>query len=410
MMVFRNLTGMTRAVARSTLVALIGLGLAACMANPTRPDSSAGSIPPPVTPNFRTALPNSFADVVDSVTPAVVNIAATGADDRALAELGPSPFPPGSPLDEFFERFREEFAGQPDRPSQRTSQGSGFLIDPGGLIVTNFHVIAGADDVIVTLFDGTRIPARAVGADPRTDLALLRIGIDRTLPYLEFGDSDDVRVGDWVIAIGNPFGLGGTVTAGIVSARSRDINAGPYDDYLQIDAAINRGSSGGPTFDAGGRVIGINSAIFSPSGGNIGIGFAIPSNLAEPVVDELRQRGFVERGWLGVRIQDVSASDAQGRGLPNAEGALVVEVEPGSPAALAGLRPGDVVRRFDGRSIETIRQFTRIVGDTAIGRQVTMEVWRQGRRMSLSVRIGAVPAPDQLARGASRQPASLPSG
>ena len=361
-------------------------------------------MPPPVTPSFRAALPNSFADVVDLVTPAVVNITASGSVDRTLAELGPSPFPPGSPLDEFFERFREEFSEQPDGPAQRTSQGSGFLIAPDGLIVTNFHVVAGAEEIIVTLHSGAQVPARVVGADPRTDLALMRVPVQETLPYLEFGDSDVVRVGDWVIAIGNPFGLGGTVTAGIVSARSRDINAGPYDDYLQIDAAINRGSSGGPTFDAGGRVIGINSAIFSPSGGNVGIGFAIPSNLAGPVIAELRQRGYVERGWLGVRIQDVSPAVAESRGLPNTDGALVVEVEPDTPAERAGLQAGDVVRLFDGATVRSTRQLTRVVGDTSVGRQVRVEVWRDGRRATLSVTIGAVPPPDQQDGGEPRTP------
>ena len=388
---------------RSGLVVLLCLLASACSTGqPSVTDSR--SVPLPVTPSFRAALPNSFADVVDLVTPAVVNITASGSVDRTLAELGPSPFPPGSPLDEFFERFREEFSEQPDGPAERTSQGSGFLIAPDGLIVTNFHVVAGAEEIVVTLYDGAQLPARVVGADPRTDLALMRVAVEDTLPYLEFGNSDDVRVGDWVIAIGNPFGLGGTVTAGIVSARSRDINAGPYDDYLQIDAAINRGSSGGPTFDAGGRVIGINSAIFSPSGGNVGIGFAIPSNLAGPVIDELTERGFVERGWLGVRIQDVSPAVAESRDLPDDNGALVVEVEPGTPAERAGLLVGDVVRRFDGAPVESTRQLTRIVGDTSVGRQVRLEVWRDGRRVTLSVTIGAVPPPDQQAGGEPRRP------
>ncbi|NBC33597.1 MAG: PDZ domain-containing protein [Alphaproteobacteria bacterium] len=407
MMGFSLLTMIAGIGRRGAPALLLGLVLGACSGAPGGGTGNGdGAVPPPVTPSFRAALPNSFADVVDLVTPAVVNIAATGAVERTLADLGPSPFPPGSPLDEFFERFREQYAEEPDEPLERTSQGSGFLIDPNGVIVTNFHVIAGARNIVVTLHDGTERPARVVGTDPRTDLALLRVTTPgRTLPYLEFGNSDDVRVGDWVIAIGNPFGLGGTVTAGIVSARGRDIAAGPYDDYLQIDAAINRGSSGGPTFDASGRVIGINSAIFSPSGGNIGIGFAIPSNLAEPVVAELRQRGFVERGWLGVRIQEISPALAERRGLPDSKGALVVEVEPGSPAARAGLRPGDVVRRFDGRPVETIRQLTRMVGDTMIGREVILEVWRDGRRLSLDVSIGAVPPPDQQARGTPRRPA-----
>lgn len=388
------------------LALLLALLAAACNSGPAGLGGDRdGSVPPPVTPSFRAALPNSFADVVDLVTPAVVNIAATGSVDRTLAEMGPSPFPPGSPLDEFFERFREQYAEEPDEPVQRTSQGSGFLIDPSGLIVTNFHVISGAPNIVVTLHDGFELPARIVGTDPRTDLALLRVETSRTLPYLEFGDSDDVRVGDWVIAIGNPFGLGGTVTAGIVSARGRDIAAGPYDAYLQIDAAINRGSSGGPTFDASGRVVGINSAIFSPSGGNIGIGFAIPSNLAAPVVAELSRRGFVERGWLGVRIQEISTEIAERRGLPDTTGALVVEVEPGSPAAQAGLRAGDIVRRFDGQPVETIRQLTRMVGDTAIGREVRLDVWRGGRRLFLDVTIGAVPTPEEQARGPRRPPA-----
>src|SRR5215469_16149989 len=277
--------------------------------------------------------PDSFADLAGQLLPTVVNIATTqtlkpNAPQAALPDL-----PPGTPLQDLFKDFLEK---DKNLPHHVASLGSGFVIDPSGLIVTNNHVIDGADEITVTLNDGTVLPATVVGRDDKTDLALVRVHPKRQLPSAHFGDSDHARVGDWVIAIGNPFGLGSSVTAGIVSARNRDIASGPYDDFIQTDAPINRGNSGGPLFDMAGNVVGVNSAIFSPSGGSVGIGFAIPSNMARQVIDQLRQFGQTRRGWLGVRVQQVTSDLAEGLGLPSAEGALVADVTPNGPAARAG--------------------------------------------------------------------------
>lgn len=358
------------------------------------------------------AWPGSFADAVDRVMPAVVNISTS----RTVTGQGAPNLPdlPGLPpeLREFFERFGQPFETPfgPEGPGERSvfGQGSGFIISPDGLVVTNNHVVAGANEVTVTLQDGDQLDATVIGSDTRTDLAVLRIQSDRRLPYVQFGDSDRLRVGDWVIAVGNPFGLGGTVTAGIISAMGRDINAGPYDDFLQIDAPINRGNSGGPLFDAAGRVVGVNTAIFSPSGGSVGIGFAIPSSMAEPVIAELIEDGSVSRGWLGVRIQPVTEDLAAGFGLPEAGGALVVEVTPGSPSARAGVRQGDVILSFNGRPIETPRELSRVVADMDQGDRVTIEIWRGGERQTLTAVIGALPA-DQVADAASAEPGVQPS-
>ena len=358
------------------------------------------------------AWPGSFADAVDQVMPAVVNISTsrtvTGPDTPNLPNL------PGLPpeLREFFERFGQPFEPPfgPQGPGERSvfGQGSGFIISSDGLVVTNNHVVAGANEVTVTLQDGDQLEATVIGSDSRTDLAVLRIRSDRRLPYVQFGDSERLRVGDWVVAVGNPFGLGGTVTAGIISAMGRDINAGPYDDFLQIDAPINRGNSGGPLFDAAGRVVGVNTAIFSPSGGSVGIGFAIPSSMAEPVVAELIEDGSISRGWLGVRIQPVTEDLAAGFGLPEAGGALVVEVTPGSPSDRAGVRQGDVILEFNGRPIETPRELSRTVADTDQGDRVTIEIWRNGARQTLTAVIGTLPA-DQLADAAPAESDVQPS-
>ncbi|HET8726465.1 MAG TPA: trypsin-like peptidase domain-containing protein, partial [Alphaproteobacteria bacterium] len=275
------------------------------------------------------ALPGSFAGLVERVSPAVVNISTTRTAESQRMPRAPLPqFPPGSPFEEFFRHFQQPMQGGGMPPREVTALGSGFIIDAEGYIVTNNHVVEQADDIRVTLHDGSQVEAELVGRDPKTDLALIKIDVEEKLPHLEFGDSDSLRVGDWVVAVGNPFGLGGTVTAGIVSARGRDINAGPYDDFIQTDAAINRGNSGGPTFDAEGRVVGINTAIFSPSGGSVGIGFAIPSNLARPILAELKETGSVSRGWLGVQIQEVTPEIADSLGLDAAGGALVAAVQP----------------------------------------------------------------------------------
>lgn len=343
-------------------------------------------------------LPDSFADLAERVSPAVVNITASQSPEPEQQRRfrSPLPFPEGSPLEEFFRQFEEHFGGilpMPERqqmvPPNRPRQGvgSGFIIDVEGYVVTNNHVIDQADDIRVRLSDGRDLPAELVGTDPQTDVALLKIDAEGELPYVEWGDSDEVRVGDWVVAVGNPFGLGGSVTAGIVSARGRDIHAGPYDDFIQTDAAINRGNSGGPMFNIEGKVIGINTAIFSPSGGSIGIGFAIPSNLASDIVQQLREDGEVERGWLGVRIQEVTPELAEGLGLEEPRGALVASVQDGSPAESAGLRPGDVIIGFNDQKIERMRDLPRLVAGVRPGSEAKIEFWRDGESQTAEVTI-----------------------
>jgi serine protease Do len=275
--------------------------------------------------------------------------------------------------------------------------GSGFVVDPEGFVVTNNHVIAEADEISVVFGDDSTFEAELIGRDSKTDLALLRIRGDGPFPAVTFADSDSVRVGDWIIAIGNPFGLGSTVTAGIVSARSRDIRAGPYDDFLQVDAPINRGNSGGPSFNLDGEVIGINTAIFSPSGGNVGIGFAIPSNLAVPVIESLKEDGRVQRGWLGVRIQTVTEEIAESLGLDESAGALVASVTPGGPAEVAEIQPGDVILEFDKKKIDRMRGLPRIVAETPIGKEVEVAIWRRGEEQTVEVTLGELPEEDELA-------------
>ena len=332
----------------------------------------------------------SFADVVERASPAVVNISVTKV-------MGPMPtmewreaWPrgmPQSPLDEFFGRFFEG-PGIPGVPRRAAGAGSGFIVDPEGYIVTNHHVVSDAEEIVVTLADGRQLEARVVGDDPQMDLALLEVDAGEPLPYVRFGDSDAVRVGDWVLAIGNPFGLGGSATAGIVSARGRDIRSGPYDDYLQIDAPINRGNSGGPVFNAAGEVIGVSTAIVSPNGGSVGIGFAIPSNHVKTVVEQLKETGSVERGWLGVSLQELDPTLAKSLGVDTTKGALVSEVVAGSPAEEAGFEPGDVVTRFDGEEIDSVRDLTFTVARHRPGETVTVEVIRDGRRRELEVKLG----------------------
>ncbi len=348
--------------------------------------------------------PASFADLAAKVTPAVVNISTT---QEVKAERGapnmPN-FPPGSPFEEFFRQFQDQFGQGPDSAPQDTqprgkmgSLGSGFIVDPSGYVVTNNHVIDGAQEITVTLQDGTALPATLVGRDAKTDIALLKVKSEKPLPSLEWGDSDAARVGDWVMAVGNPFGLGGTVTKGIVSARGRDIHSGPYDDYLQLDAAINRGNSGGPTFGMDGRVIGINTAIYSPNGGSVGIGFAIPSNLAKDVVAQLKDKGHVERGWLGVKIQQVSPDIAESVGMSQPKGALVAEVTPNSPAAKGGLQQGDVILSYGGKPVDALRDVTRRVAETKAGDTVDVTVMRHGKEKTLSVNIAPLPGEQQMA-------------
>ncbi len=275
--------------------------------------------------------------------------------------------------------------------------GSGFIIDPSGYVVTNNHVVENADKVTVIFQDDSRHPAKIVGRDAKTDLALLKIDAPKPLPYLTWGDSNAENVGDWVLAVGNPFGLGGSVSPGFISARGRDIHAGPYDDFLQIDASINRGNSGGPTFNLNGQVVGINTAIYSPNGGSVGIGFAIPSNLAKPVIDQIREHGKVDRGWLGVQIQQVTPDIAKSLGLPKDEGALVADVTAGSPAANAGFQQGDVILDFDGHEIDKVRDLPLIVAETPVGQTAQIKVWRKNAETTLATTIAAMPDNPQVA-------------
>jgi serine protease Do len=355
----------------------------------------------------------SFADLIAQVKPAVVNISTTA--KVAIREYRPQlELPSGTPFEEFFQRFFDHrLPDSEDRnPAWRAEHlGSGFIVDPAGYVVTNNHVIDGAEKVTVTLNDGSQYLAELVGRDSKTDLALLKIEAADPLPYVSFAEQDKARVGDWVIAIGNPFGLGGTATTGIVSARGRDLQSGPYDDYIQIDAPINRGNSGGPLFDTAGQVIGVNTAIYSPSGGNIGIGFAIPSDLAKSVVAELREDGRVERGWLGVQIQGLTPTIAESLGLKDDKGALVASVVPGSPADKAGIRPGDVILRYDGEELERMRDLPQIVAETETNDRVELEVWRQGEKRTLKALITPMPDEEQVAAEepgeASQSPARL---
>jgi len=333
----------------------------------------------------RTA-PESFADLAEKLLPSVVNISTTQTVEGRSGPQIPQ-LPPGSPFEEFFKEF---FDRNRPQQSQRkaTSLGSGFIIDAAGFVVTNNHVIEGADEITVVMHDNTRLEAKLVGRDPKTDLAVLQVKPEGELTAVPFGESDTARVGDWVVAIGNPFGLGGTVTAGIISARGRDINSGPYDDFLQTDASINRGNSGGPMFNLEGEVIGINTAIFSPSGGSVGIGFAIPASTAQPVINQLIKHGEVRRGWLGVHIQAVTEEIAESLGLDEAAGALVASVIDDGPAADAKIEPGDVILKFDGKKVPQMRKLPRIVAETEVGKPVPVEIWRNNKMITLSVTVG----------------------
>jgi serine protease Do len=341
----------------------------------------------PADANARGA-PESFADLVENLQPAVVNVSTTQTMTSGGDEGLEFDFPPGSPFKDFFDQFNRRRGEQEERPRRAQSLGSGFIVDAEGYVVTNNHVIEGADKISVTLFDDTTYDAELIGRDTKTDLALLKIDADRKFPSVSWGNSDKMRVGDWVIAIGNPLGLGGTVTAGIVSARQRDIRSGPYDDYIQTDAPINRGNSGGPLFNMDGNVIGINTAIYSQSGGSIGIGFAIPSNLADGVIDQLRKFGTTKRGWLGVQIQQVTDEIAESLGLKETSGALVAGVLENSPAEAAGMKEGDVILKFDGRNVNESRKLPRIVADTAVGKTVKVVVWRGGKKVTVDVTLG----------------------
>jgi serine protease Do len=333
-------------------------------------------------------FPGSFADLVEELLPSVVNISSTQKAVTARDFPDMPHFPPGSPFEDFFEEFMDKRGhGIPSMPP--ASLGSGFIIDAEeGYIVTNSHVVEETEDVRVTFYDDETIEAEIIGRDEKTDLVILKVETDKKLTAVEFGESKILRVGDWIIAIGNPFGLGGTVTAGIISAQKRNINAGPYDDFIQTDASINRGNSGGPMFNMDGKVIGINTAIFSPSGGSVGIGFAIPSDLAKPVIAQLIEYGHTRRGWLGVRIQSVTEEIADSLGLDEAGGALVASVTKTGPAEKAGLEPGDIIMEFDGQKITEMRGLPRIIAETPIGKKSSLIYWRNGSKKETSVVIG----------------------
>ena len=335
-------------------------------------------------------LPN-VADLADKLLPAVVEISV---ESKVAGGATPVPnmpdLPEDSPFKDFFDDFFKKKQEGDGAPGGRTvnSMGSGFIIDGQGLIVTNNHVVEGAEAIQVHMQDGTVLKAELVGRDPKTDLAVIRVKSDKPLPFVAFGDSDKLRIGEWVMAIGNPFGLGGSVSLGIVSARNRDINAGPYDDFIQTDAAINKGNSGGPLFSLNGEVMGINTAIFSPSGGSVGIGFSVPANTAKGVVNQLVKYGETRRGWLGVRVQPMTDEIVESMGLPKNAGALVADVTEGSPGKTAGIEPGDVIIEFNGKPIKEMKELPKAVAATDIGANVVVKVIRKGKEMALNVTIG----------------------
>ncbi|MGL4322962.1 MAG: Do family serine endopeptidase [Beijerinckiaceae bacterium] len=361
--------------------------------------------------------PDSLADLSERVIGAVVNIQVTSgpapaADGQPNRRNIPLPqMPPGSPFEDFFEEFfrrgpgrQDDTPGTPAPQRRSNSLGSGFVIDPSGIVITNNHVIGNATDVTVVFNDGTRLKAEIVGKDSKVDLAVLKVKSDKPLKAVPFGDSEKARVGDWVIAIGNPFGLGGSVSAGIVSARNRNINSGPYDTYIQTDAAINKGNSGGPLFNMAGEVIGINTAILSPSGGSIGIGFAVPSNIATDIVKQLREFGETRRGWLGVRIQQVDDTTAEALNLGRPRGALIAGVDDKGPAKAGGVEVGDVVLKFDGRDVKDSQELPRIVASTPVDKEVPVVVMRKGKETTLTIKVARLDETASNTQPARRAP------
>ncbi len=388
----------------------LALGAAGALAAQTAIPSGQYALADPVTVN--SATPMDFSDVVKAVSPAVVSVKIRSSvrpanlsgesfgDFRGFENL-----PEGHPLERFFRRFGgDDFRSTP-RPNQRRfsqGQGSGFFITDDGYVVTNEHVVRGADDIIVVMNDGEELEAELVGSDERSDIAVLKVNADEKFTYVKFADQAP-EVGEWVVTVGNPFGLGGTVTAGIVSARGRDIGAGPYDDFIQIDAPVNRGNSGGPAFNLKGEVIGVNAAIFSPSGGNVGIAFAIPATLADTIVSDLKEDGTVVRGWLGVQIQPINADIADSIGLENAKGALIADPQPDSPAEDAGLSSGDAILEVNGEAVEGPRELARMIADYTPGTEVDVTLWRNGAEKVVSVELGELPGAEANASSVSGQ-------
>jgi len=368
----------------------------------------------PVTAQTETAavrLPG-FEDLAERLVPTVVNVSTTMKLAATVkGELPPLPaFPPGSPFEEFFKDFYDQQQnGKPPAEEKGSSLGSGFVIDAAnGYIVTNNHVIRDAEEIKVILNENTALDATLVGTDEKTDIALLKVKTEKPLTAAAWGDSDKARVGSWVLAIGNPFGLGGTVTAGIVSARHRDINSGPYDEYIQTDASINRGNSGGPMFNMSGEVVGVNTAIFSPSGGSVGIGFAVPANLAKGVVAQLIKYGKTKRGWLGVRIQEVTPEIAESLGLDKPKGAMISGATPKGPAEKAGVKSGDIILKFDGHAIRQMKELPKLVAEAEVGKTVTLTLWRKGKEETIAVDLGQLEKAEETGMIAGKKQGGTP--
>ena len=391
---------------RGTAAALVGAGLLVA------PVAVA-----PLSASAQAKGTESLADLADSVVDAVVNISASQVvEEKSSANKAMPKLPPGTPFEDLFEEFfKRQLQGQNKddavpRNRRSSSLGSGFIIDPSGIVVTNNHVIEGANEITVILTDGRKLKAEVLGKDSKVDVAVLQVKSDKPLKAVPFGDSAKMRVGDSVMAVGNPFGLGGTVTSGIVSARNRNIDSGPYDDYLQTDASINKGNSGGPLFNMAGEVVGINTAILSPSGGSIGIGFATPANTVLPIVDQLRQYHEVRRGWLGVRIQNVDDSIAESLGLGAARGALVAGIDDKGPAKPAGLKAGDVIVTFDGKDVKDSHDLPRIVAATPVGKDVAVRIIRDAKPQDLTVKLGRLEDSDKPAADTAKPtPDAAPS-
>lgn len=357
--------------------------------------------------------PDSLADLAESVSDAVVNISASQMVDDKRAQQMPN-LPQGTPFDDLFEEFFKHRQGQNGdgnslRQRRSSSLGSGFVIDASGIIITNNHVIADANDITVIFTDGQKLKAEILGKDPKVDVAVLRVKPIKPLKAVKFGDSEKMRVGDWVMAVGNPFGLGGTVTAGIVSARNRNIDSGPYDNYIQTDAAINKGNSGGPLFNMDGDVIGVNTAILSPSGGSVGIGFATPAATIIPVIDQLRQFGETRRGWLGVKIQRVDDAIAESLNLGKARGALVAGVDDRGPSKAAGIKVGDVIVKFEGKDIKDSTDLPKMVAATPVGKDVTVTVQRNSKEQDIKVKLGRLEDGEKQASSPNNGPAKTQS-
>jgi len=409
---------LTATVASLAVVGAVGAGMLATGTAPVLAD--AVRVEAPQVP--------SFADVVERVSPAVVSVkvkakiepAADDGSDQSDDQDGMNNLPDNPQLRRFFKEFRGfgdqggqfgmrrfNHRGHNDGQPRPVAQGSGFFISDDGYLVTNNHVVEEGSAFTVVMNDGKELDAKLIGTDPRTDLAVLKVEGDGKFTYVDFADDSKVRVGDWVVAVGNPFGLGGTVTAGIVSARGRDIGAGPYDDFLQIDASVNRGNSGGPTFNLNGQVVGINTAIFSPSGGSVGIAFDIPASTAKEVVQDLMKSGSVQRGWLGVEIQPVTSDIAESLALKSEKGALVSSAQDDGPGKKAGIAAGDVITQVDGKDVASPKELARLIGAFAPGKSVDVTVWRDGKSETIKVDLGKLPASDkQASNDDSKQPAA----